>query len=65
VEERRAGATTAAYTRQLHDRAAEALEKERQQLTRTGQSPDDRARVVPALDSLMQAVHALDEASHP
>jgi hypothetical protein len=65
VEERRVGATSAAYTHQLRDRAAEALDQERQQLTTAEHSPDDRARVMPALDSLTQAIHALDDASHP
>ncbi|MDQ6633507.1 MAG: hypothetical protein M3Z10_01985 [Gemmatimonadota bacterium] len=65
AEERHVGATTAAYTRQLRDRAAEALDQERQQLTKAEQSPDARARAMPALDSLTQAIHALGEASRP
>ena len=65
VEERRGGATTVAYTRQLRDRAAEALDQERQQLTKAEHSPEDRARAMPALDSLTQAIHVLDEASRP
>ena len=65
VEERRGGATSAAYTRQVRDRAAEALDQERQQLAKAEHSPDDRARAMPALDSLTQAIHVLDEASRP
>jgi hypothetical protein len=65
VEERRVGATTAAYTHQLRDRAAEALDQERQQLAQAARSPDDRARTMPALDSLAEAIHRLDETGHP
>jgi hypothetical protein len=65
VEERRAGATTATYTSQLHDRAANALDEERTTLGKAARTPDDRARARSALDSLALAVRALDDASRP
>jgi hypothetical protein len=61
VELRRAGATTARYTSQLRDRAVQALEDEHQQLAKTIQTPDARARLRPPLDSLAQAIRSLDE----
>jgi hypothetical protein len=65
VGERRAGATTATYTRQLRDRAAMALDEQRKTLSEAARSPEDRARAAAALDSLALGVRALDEASHP
>jgi hypothetical protein len=58
-EERRAGATTATYTRQLRDRAARALDEERRQFAGAERTPGGRARARPALDSLAEAIRAL------
>jgi hypothetical protein len=66
VDVRRAGATTATYTRQLRDRAAQALDEARRQIATAERTPTDRVRARPALDSLAQAVRALgtvDEAA--
>jgi hypothetical protein len=65
VEERRAGATTARYTSQLRDRAAEALDAERRQLANAEHSSDDHTRARPVLDSLAQALRTLAEATGP
>jgi hypothetical protein len=63
LEERRAGATTATYTRQLRDRAAKALDAARLTLAEAAATSDDRSHARPALDSLSLAIRALDEAA--
>jgi hypothetical protein len=65
VDLRRTGATTATYTKQLHDRAATTLDDERKTLAEAAHTPGDRARARAALDSLALAVRQLDEASRP
>jgi hypothetical protein len=63
VDVRRAGATTATYTRQLHDRAAAALAEERGKLAQAERTTDDRAQAQAALDSLALALRALEAES--
>lgn len=63
VTERQGGATTAAYTRQLHDRAAAALDEERKTVGEAARTSDDSSKARPVLDSLSAAVVALEQAS--
>jgi hypothetical protein len=61
ADERRAHATTAAYTAQLRDRATQALATASHDIDRAARSPADRDRARTVVDSLDRAVHLLDD----
>jgi hypothetical protein len=65
IAERRAGATTATYTRQLGDRAQSVLAEARRTLGPIARTAADRQHAAWALDSLARALRALDEAARP
>jgi hypothetical protein len=65
ADERRAHATTAAYTAQLRDRATKALEVANHGIPQAARSAPDRERARAAVDSLALAVHLLDEGRIP